>query len=94
MWETINNLIKSGFPLLGIIFYTMILIVIWRNRTDSSVRKWRWTALIMGPPMLAIGMLVLLQYYPPVSVPGTIAANITVMILLVIGIPVWLLASR
>lgn len=94
MWETFNNLIKSGFPILGIIFYTMILLVIWRNQTDSKARKWRWTAVVMGPPLLAVGLLMILQVYPPVAVNGTTVAYLLVMILLVVGIPIWLLGSR
>ncbi len=94
MWETVNNLIKSGFPLLGIIFYTMILLIIWRNQNDSKARKWRWTAIVIGPPILAIILVVLLQFYPPVSVAGTNAAYLMVVGLLVVGIPIWLIGSR
>ncbi|MEM6347509.1 MAG: hypothetical protein AAF927_26720 [Bacteroidota bacterium] len=94
MWETINNLIKSGFPLLGIIFYTMILLIIWRNQSDSKARKWRWTAVIMSPPLLGILLIISLQFYPPVSVAGTNVAYFAVVILLVAGIPVWLIGSR
>ncbi|MEL7530499.1 MAG: hypothetical protein AAFN10_04285 [Bacteroidota bacterium] len=94
MWETVNNLIKSGFPILGIIFYAMILLMIWRNQTDSKARKWRWTSIVMGPPVLAIALVVILQYYPPLTLMGTNIAYLIVVGLLVVGIPIWLIGSR
>jgi hypothetical protein len=94
MWELINNLIKSGFPLLGIIFYTMILVAIWRKDSDSDRRKWYWTGIVMGPPALAVLLFGLLQQYPPVSPIGSIAATILLILLFIVGIPIWLIGTR
>lgn len=94
MWELINNLIKSGFPLLGIIFFVMILVAIWRKSSDTRGRKWYWTSIVIGPPLLSVGLYSLLQVYPPGSTTGSIVAMILVIGLFIVGIPIWLLGSR
>ncbi len=94
MWELINNLIKSGFPLLGLIFFVMILVVIWRNPGDLKPKKWYWTAVLLVPPLLSTGLYLLVQSYPPSSPMGSMVATLLMIGLFVVGIPVWLIGSR
>ena len=89
MWAFLQLFIESGFPLLGIIFYTMILIAIWRKGEEPDTKKWLWTGIVAGPPVLAVLLWGLLQRFPPVSPEGGTAAGILIIILLVIGIPAW-----
>ena len=84
----------TGYPLLLLIFYAIILRLIWKNEQDNRTQKFRWTAILLVPALLALGLWILLQqmFLPSINARGVL--SIITVLLPLVGILVWLIRTR
>ncbi len=72
MNEVIGTIMKSGFPLLLLILFGMLLISLWQKPETSRSHKWKWTAYLIAPSLLALLGFALLGTSPETMLEGVI----------------------
>ena len=53
MNEVIWQALRSGFPLLILVVYGMLISSVWRNSAFNQQQKWKWTSIIAIPGIIA-----------------------------------------
>ncbi|MEM8890139.1 MAG: hypothetical protein AAGD28_19350 [Bacteroidota bacterium] len=51
--EIIWQVLRSGFPLLILVVYGMLITSVWQSEKFDQGQRWKWTSIIAGPGILA-----------------------------------------
>lgn len=94
MNEIIWEGLRSGFPLLIIIFYGMLVYNVWKNESFTSKTKWKWISIIVLPGLLAIATLWVVLSLESDNVQFLNIMAVILLFLPFTGVFAWLVGTR
>lgn len=94
MNEIIWELLRSGFPLLILIVYGMLVYSVWKNEAFNSSVKWKWIAIIVVPGLLTIGIFLTVLGMESDNQQFLNIMAIIVLFLPFTGVLAWLVGTR
>jgi len=94
MNEVIWELLRSGFPLLILIVYGMLVYSVWKNEAFDSQAKWKWIAIIVVPGLLTVGIFLTVLGMESDNQQFLNLMAIVVLFLPFTGVFAWLVGTR
>ncbi|MEL6251799.1 MAG: hypothetical protein AAFR87_07305 [Bacteroidota bacterium] len=92
--EVIWQVLRSGFPLLILVVYGMLITSVWRSEKFNQSQRWKWTSIIALPGIIAF---IIFLTVANMEIESQIFMNVMFIILIFLpftGVFAWLVGTR
>jgi len=92
--EIIWQVLRSGFPLLILVVYGMLVSSVWKSEAFKLPTKWKWTSIILLPGLIALGLFLIV-----ISLDSDNQTFLNIMAIVILFLPftgvfAWLVGTR